>query len=58
MKFNTAHCRDDVAGQRVLRQGQALRRGELSVLMQLLNPVAPHITEEINALSGCVCRAS
>ena len=32
----------------------SITKGEMSVLIRLLNPVAPHITEEINALSGCV----
>jgi len=30
----------------------SITRGEMQVLIQLLNPVAPHITEEINQLCG------
>jgi leucyl-tRNA synthetase len=30
----------------------SVTRGEMKILIQLLNPVAPHITEEINELCG------
>jgi len=31
----------------------SITKGEMCVLIKLLNPVAPHITEEINELCGC-----
>ncbi len=49
MKYNTA-----IASMMSLVNGfyakGSVTRGEMRVLMQLLNPVAPHITEEINEL--------
>ena len=50
MKFNTA-----IAAMMTLVNGfygkGSITRGELKVLITLLNPVAPHITEEINELN-------
>ena len=53
MKFNTG-----IAAMMTLVNGfyskGSITKGELSVLIRLLNPVAPHITEEINSLNSCV----
>ncbi|HIQ63814.1 MAG TPA: class I tRNA ligase family protein, partial [Candidatus Avichristensenella intestinipullorum] len=46
MKFNTAIAAMMSLVNALYASGQ-VTRGELSVLVQLLNPVAPHITEEI-----------
>ena len=52
MKFNTA-----IAAMMSLVNGfyakGSITKGEMGVLIKLLNPVAPHITEEINEICGC-----
>ena len=53
MKYNTAIAAMMTLVNAFYSKG-SITRGELSVLIRLLNPVAPHITEEINALNGCV----
>ncbi|MBP3652282.1 MAG: leucine--tRNA ligase [Clostridia bacterium] len=53
MKFNTA-----IAAMMALVNAfyakHSITKGEMCVLIKLLNPVAPHITEEINEMCGCV----
>ena len=53
MKYNTA-----IASMMTLVNAfyakDSITRGELSILIRLLNPVAPHMTEELNRLNGCV----
>ena len=49
MKFNTAIAAMMTLVNQLYAKGRATR-GELTVLIQMLNPVAPHITEEINEL--------
>ncbi|MDL2206316.1 leucine--tRNA ligase [Eubacteriales bacterium OttesenSCG-928-N13] len=49
MKFNTAIAQMMTLVNQFYQKG-SITRGELKILIQLLNPVAPHITEEINAL--------
>ena len=51
MKYNTAIAAMMTLVNTFYSRGK-ITRGELSVLIQLLNPVAPHITEEINELCG------
>ena len=51
MKFNTAIAQMMNAALDCYQKG-SVTRGELRILIQLLNPVAPHITEEINELLG------
>ena len=51
MKFNTAIAAMMTLVNAFYAKG-SITRGELSALIQLLNPVAPHITEEINQLCG------
>ena len=51
MKFNTAIAAM-MALVNALYQKGSVSRGELEILIQLLNPVAPHITEEIAELCG------
>ncbi len=53
MKFNTAIA-SMMSLVNAFYSKASITRGEMRVLIQLLNPVAPHITEEINALCGCV----
>ena len=53
MKFNTAIAAMMSLVNAFYAKG-SITKGELSVLIRLLNPVAPHITEEINAINGCV----
>ncbi len=53
MKFNTAIAAMMSLVNQFYAKG-SITKGEMSVLIRLLNPVAPHITEEINALTGCV----
>ena len=53
MKFNTAIAAMMSLVNQFYAKG-CITKGEMSVLIRLLNPVAPHITEEINALTGCV----
>ena len=53
MKYNTAIAAMMSLVNQFYSKG-SITKGEMSVLIRLLNPVAPHITEEINALSGCV----
>jgi leucyl-tRNA synthetase len=49
MKFNTAIAQMMTLVNALSQKG-SVTRDEASVLLQLLNPVAPHITEELNAL--------
>ena len=49
MKFNTAIASMMSLVNTIYAKG-SISRGELKVLIQLLNPVAPHMTEEINQL--------
>ncbi|MGI6239525.1 MAG: leucine--tRNA ligase [Christensenellales bacterium] len=51
MKYNTAIAQMMALVNAFYHKG-AITRGELKLLIQLLNPVAPHITEEINELCG------
>jgi len=51
MKFNTAIAAMMSLVNTIYSKG-SVTRGELKILIQLLNPVAPHITEEINELCG------
>ena len=53
MKFNTAIAAMMSLVNQFYSKG-SITKGEMGVLIRLLNPVAPHITEEINALTGCV----
>ncbi len=49
MKYNTAISAMMTLVNQLYSKG-SVTRGEMRVLIQLLNPVAPHITEEINEL--------
>ena len=49
MKFNTAIAAMMTLVNAFYAKG-SISRGEMKVLIQLLNPVAPHITEEINQI--------
>ena len=51
MKFNTAIAQMMTLVNAFNAKG-SITRGEMKVLVKLLNPVAPHITEEINELCG------
>ena len=51
MKFNTAIAAMMSLVNLVFQKG-SITRGELRALITLLNPAAPHITEEINSLCG------
>jgi len=51
MKFNTAIAAMMTLVNQMYAKGH-VTRGEVKVLLQLLNPVAPHITEEMNELAG------
>ena len=51
MKFNTAIASMMSFINEMYAQG-SITKGELSVLLQLLNPTAPHITEEMWSLIG------
>ncbi|MBR3504765.1 MAG: leucine--tRNA ligase [Clostridia bacterium] len=51
MKYNTAIAAMMSLINAVYAKG-SITRGELRAFIHLLNPVAPHITEEINALCG------
>ena len=51
MKFNTALAQMMTLVNAFYSRGQ-ITKGEMKVLIQLLNPFAPHITEEINAICG------
>jgi leucyl-tRNA synthetase len=51
MKFNTAIAAMMTLVNTLSSKG-SVTKGEASVLLQLLNPVAPHITEELNELLG------
>ena len=52
MKFNTGIAAMMTLVNAFYSKG-SITRGELSVLIRLLNPVAPHITEELNELNHC-----
>lgn len=45
------HRRHDLSVLRNLRKG-SVTRGELMTFITLLNPFAPHLTEEINEVLG------
>ncbi len=49
MKFNTAIAAMMTLVNQMYAKGH-VSRGEVKILIQLLNPVAPHITEEMNEL--------
>ena len=49
MKYNTAIAQMMTLVNAFYAKGR-ITRGEMKVLIQLLNPVAPHITEEINQI--------
>ena len=51
MKFNTAIAAMMSLVNAFYTKG-SITRGEMKILIQLLNPVAPHITEEINQMCG------
>ena len=51
MKFNTAIAAMMSLVNAFYTRG-SVTRGEMKLLIQLLNPVAPHITEEINQMCG------
>ena len=51
MKFNTAIAAMMSLVNAFYTKG-SITRGEMKILVQLLNPVAPHITEEINQMCG------
>ncbi len=51
MKFNTAIAAMMTLVNQMYAKGH-VTRGEVKILLQLLNPVAPHITEEMNELCG------
>ena len=51
MKFNTAIAQMMTLVNAFNAKG-SITRGEMKVLVKLLNPVAPHITEEINEMCG------
>ncbi|MBQ6594652.1 MAG: leucine--tRNA ligase [Clostridia bacterium] len=50
MKYNTAIAAMMTLVNSFYQKG-SITRGELSVLVRLLNPVAPHITEELNQVN-------
>ena len=52
MKFNTAIASMMSLVNAFYAKG-SITKGEMRVLIKLLNPVAPHITEEINEMCGC-----
>ena len=52
MKFNTAIAAMMSLVNAFYAKG-SITKGEMRVLIKLLNPVAPHITEEINEICGC-----
>ena len=51
MKYNTAIAAMMALVNQFYAKG-SITRGEMKILLQLLNPVAPHMTEEMNALCG------
>ena len=51
MKFNTAIAAMMTLLNTIYDKG-SVTRGEVKVFIQLLNPVAPHITEEMNQICG------
>ena len=53
MKFNTGIAAMMSLVNQFYAKG-SITKGEMGVLIRLLNPVAPHITEEINEICGCV----
>ncbi len=53
MKYNTAIASMMTLVNAFYAKG-SITRGELSILIRLLNPVAPHMTEELNRLNSCV----
>ena len=53
MKYNTAIASMMTLVNAFYAKG-SITRGELSILIRLLNPIAPHMTEELNRLNSCV----
>ncbi len=53
MKFNTAIA-DMMSLVNAFYANGSITKGEMSVLIRLLNPVAPHITEELNDICKCI----
>ena len=53
MKYNTAIASMMTLVNAFYAKG-SITTGELSILIRLLNPVAPHMTEELNRLNSCV----
>ena len=51
LKFNTAIAQMMTLVNELVKKG-SVTRGEYKILLQLLNPVAPHVTEEIWELCG------
>ena len=51
MKYNTAIAAMMTLLNRIYEKG-SVTRGELNAFISILNPFAPHVTEEINALLG------
>ncbi|MBE5766458.1 MAG: leucine--tRNA ligase [Clostridiales bacterium] len=51
MKYNTAIAQMMTLVNQLYQKGSVTRK-EMEILIQLLNPVAPHITEEINEMMG------
>ena len=52
MKFNTGIAAMMTLVNAFYAKG-SITKGEMTVLIKLLNPVAPHITEEINEMCAC-----
>ncbi len=51
MKYNTAIAQMMTLVNNIYTKG-SITKGEMKVLLQLLNPVCPHITEEMNEICG------
>ncbi|MBQ3222589.1 MAG: leucine--tRNA ligase [Clostridia bacterium] len=54
MKYNTAIAAMMTLVNQIYQKG-SITRGEMRTFITLLNPVAPHMTEEINELCGLGC---
>ena len=52
MKFNTGIAAMMTLVNAFYAKG-SITKGEMTVLIKLLNPVAPHITEEVNEMCRC-----
>ncbi|MBO4368034.1 MAG: leucine--tRNA ligase, partial [Clostridia bacterium] len=57
MKYNTAIAAMMTLVNTIYQKG-SITRGEMRTLITLLNPCAPHMTEEINELCGLGCELS